>query len=180
MNRHGRRLLRFTLPAMLASALGATSLASAQALFTPTGSLNTPRDSHTATRLSDGTVLAAGGTNSDGTVGSAEIYNPMTGAWDVVSGATLRTPRWLHSATLLQDGKVLFVGGLDQKVENMLDVRAAQKGILVDRDYCRRATEKQADRKEWEPTGAQFQSGELVLGCRAMGEVVLEMLATSP
>ena len=104
MNRHGRRVLRFTLPAMLASALGAASFASAQSLFTATGSLNDARDSHTATRLADGRVLAVGGTNSGWPVASAEIYDPSTGVWTRSASALVKS-RSLHTATLLGDGK---------------------------------------------------------------------------
>ena len=50
MNRHERRFMRFILPAMLASAVSASSLASADTLFTVTGSLNVGRDAHSATR----------------------------------------------------------------------------------------------------------------------------------
>ena len=121
MNRHGRRLLRFTLPAMLASALGAASLASAQSLFTATGSLNDARDSHTATRLADGRVLAVAGTNSGWPVASAEIYDPSTGVWTRSAGPLVK-PRSLHSATLLGDGKVVIVGGLDENFAPVADV----------------------------------------------------------
>src|SRR5438067_1767258 len=111
MNRHGHGVVRFILVAIVAAATGATGLASADTLFTATGSLQTPRDSHTATRLANGSVVVAGGTNWDGTLGSAEIYNPATGQF-AGSVSSMRSPRSLHTATLLQNGKVLFVGGL--------------------------------------------------------------------
>src|SRR5437773_3574219 len=126
MNRHGRRL-QFTLPAMLSIALGATSLASAQPLFTPTGSLNAARDSHTATRLADGRVLAAGGTDAGAPVATGEIYDPLTGVWSV-SGNRMSTPRSLHTGTLLQDGKVLLVGGLDENYAAVTDVEVYNPG----------------------------------------------------
>src|SRR5262249_1782658 len=111
MTRQGRRLGRFILPAVLASALGAATLASADSLFVQTGSLITPRDSHTATRLASGGVRAAGGLNWGTTVATAEIYNPCTGTWTQTS-TTMHTARSQHTATLLNDGRVLVVGGM--------------------------------------------------------------------
>ena len=58
-----------------------TPLSPAAAAFSLTGPLNTARENHTATLLSDGTVPIAGGANSSGLLGSAELYNPMTGTF---------------------------------------------------------------------------------------------------
>jgi hypothetical protein len=44
--------------------------------FEPTGSLNTARDQHTATLLSNGMVLVAGGVSA-----SPELYEPAVGSW---------------------------------------------------------------------------------------------------
>jgi hypothetical protein len=43
-----------------------------------TGSLNTPRHFHTATRLTNGKVLVVGGQDADD---SAELYDPATGSF---------------------------------------------------------------------------------------------------
>ena len=52
--------------------------------FTVTGNLTTPRSSHTATLLNDGTVLVVGGADSNGAVlTSAEIYNSSAGTFTV-------------------------------------------------------------------------------------------------
>ena len=77
--------------------------------FENTGSLNTGRFRHTATLLSNGTVLVAGGGDFAST--SAELYEPPTGTWST-------TGSLIHghvggTATLLPNGKVLIVGGYD-------------------------------------------------------------------
>ena len=74
-----------------------------------TGSLNTPRSGYTATLLPNGKVLVTGGSNADGILASAELYNPSTGTWSPTGN--LNAPRIFHSATLLQNGKVLVAGG---------------------------------------------------------------------
>lgn len=76
--------------------------------FLPTGSMASPRSSHTATLLGDGTVLIAGGSDGEG-LASAEIYDPASGRF--VETAVMTTPRFLHSATLMNDGQVLIAGG---------------------------------------------------------------------
>ena len=79
--------------------------------FTATGSMTTPRHSHTATRLDDGTVLVAGGT-AGGVVrwASAEVYDPLTGTFAAVG--SMDTPRFRPTATRLADGAVLVAGGI--------------------------------------------------------------------
>lgn len=72
--------------------------------FTSTGSMGTKRSSHTATLLSDGRVLFAGGDT-----GSAELYDPGTGTFSPTGN--MSTFRALHTATLLPNGKVLILGG---------------------------------------------------------------------
>ena len=62
---------------------------------------------HTATLLPSGKVLVAGGYN-DGSLSSAELYDPATGTW---SGTVSLNARALHTATLLLSGKVLVAGG---------------------------------------------------------------------
>ena len=69
-------------PALILAGLFATSLATGltaaaqSGTFKLTGSLNTARYAHTATLLSNGEVLVAGGENASGTLASAELYNP--------------------------------------------------------------------------------------------------------
>jgi hypothetical protein len=80
----------------------------------PTGSMNTPRNGHTATLLQDGRVLLAGGFDIDDgkttqTTQTAELYNPASGKFTPAGDMT--TPRTGHSAALLSNGRVLIVGG---------------------------------------------------------------------
>jgi hypothetical protein len=73
--------------------------------------MTTPRSIHTATLLSNGTVLITGGQNSTGVLDSVEIYDPALGAFNTNSSLKMTTPRARHTATLLPNGKVLIVGG---------------------------------------------------------------------
>jgi len=81
--------------------------------FTPAGSLNTARYSHTATLLNNGMVLMAGGLDvNNNPLASAELYNPTTGAFTYAIGS-LNTARYSHTATLLNNGMVLMAGGFN-------------------------------------------------------------------
>ena len=89
-----------------------------------TGSLNTARTSHTATRLSDGRVLITGGAVGDWSnettgetdllviVATAELYDPASGTWSPTD--TMSTARRYHTATRLSDGRVLVAGGISE------------------------------------------------------------------
>jgi hypothetical protein len=80
--------------------------------FALTGSLNTGRSGHTATVLTNGSVLIAGGSDNLGNaVAGGEIYNPAAGTFSATG--SLSTPRSSHTATLLSNGTVLIVGGVD-------------------------------------------------------------------
>ena len=86
--------------------------------WVPTGNLNTPRDTHTATKLPNGTVLVHGGRTftadplSTIFLNTSELFAPGTGTWAPTGTAFYE--RTQHSATLLRNGKVLVVGGFVQ------------------------------------------------------------------
>ena len=86
--------------------------AQAQGAFAGTGHLSTERMGHTATLLTNGKVLVAGGSAllaGQPVWASAELYDPLTGAFALTNSMT--TPRVGHTATSLPDGRVLIVGG---------------------------------------------------------------------
>ena len=64
---------------------------------------------YTATQLTDGRVLVAGGFGESGALDTVEIYDPSTGGWS--STGSMTVGRSSHTATLLHDGSVLVVGG---------------------------------------------------------------------
>ena len=77
--------------------------------FSATGSMITSRSGHTATLLTNGNVLIAGGGGFTGE-GSAELYDPSNRTF--ARTGEMITPRSGHTATLLADGKVLITGGM--------------------------------------------------------------------
>lgn len=85
--------------------------------WTPAASLRTGRWNHTATLLSDGTVLVVGGetdpppgaTGINAVTDSVERYEPLRDTW--APAGRMRLPRTDHLATLLPDGRVLVSGG---------------------------------------------------------------------
>jgi N-acetylneuraminic acid mutarotase len=77
--------------------------------WTPTGTMLSARDGHTATLLANGRVLVAGGTNNGVALTSAELYNATTGTW--ASTGNMHVARSQARAVLLPNGSVLIVGG---------------------------------------------------------------------
>jgi N-acetylneuraminic acid mutarotase len=71
--------------------------------------MHVARDGHTATLLTNGTVLASGGEGSNGVTTSTEIYNPSTGSWSATGN--LNVARASYDAVLLPSGKILVAGG---------------------------------------------------------------------
>ena len=107
------QVVQAALASPISKPIGASTTAPSH--WSTTGSLHTGRDGHTATLLSNGQVLVAGGNNRDyfnqsgGTLSSAELYDPAMGIWTITG--SLNTPREAHTATLLPTGKVLVAGG---------------------------------------------------------------------
>jgi hypothetical protein len=76
------------------------------------GSMNEGRYNHTVTLLDSGKVLVLGGTGDGKTsLDSAEVYDPETGVWSILS--PMSQSRMRHTATGLDSGKVLVTGGYD-------------------------------------------------------------------
>jgi Galactose oxidase, central domain len=97
---------------------------SSDVTFSDTSDMSTARVSHTATRLTGGEVLIAGGATSSamcdrgigkstfGPVASAELFNSAASGTFATTG-NMETARAAQTATLLSNGKVLVVGGVD-------------------------------------------------------------------
>ncbi len=88
----------------------------------PTAGLITARAMHTATLLTNGTVLFAGGESSASPTTSIEAYTPAAGGTPAsfapltAAGGTqaaLTTARYAHTANLDANGEVIFAGGQD-------------------------------------------------------------------
>ncbi len=77
--------------------------------WSTTGSMHAARSGHSATRLDDGRVLVAGGSDAlGGALASAELYDPSAGTW--TSTGSMVRPLFFPKATLLPDGRVLVMG----------------------------------------------------------------------
>jgi len=91
--------------------LDASVLQPAQAgIWVGNSPMTIARYDHTATLLTNGMVLVAGGGYNAGYFSSAELYNPATRRWTATGSMTVN--RAMHTATLLPNGKVLVAGGL--------------------------------------------------------------------
>jgi hypothetical protein len=106
------------------TAASASPVVQVPASWTATGSLLEARANHTATLLSDGRVLVAGGGGSglSALLATAELYDPASGSWTATG--SMNGVRILHTATLLADGRVLVAGGADGIGETSVDALA--------------------------------------------------------
>jgi hypothetical protein len=82
--------------------------------FSNSGVMSKPRRGQSATLLLSEKILITGGKNAATIYKTAEIYDPVSGAFSMAPG-TMNSARYRHTATLLLDGKVLIAGGQDTK-----------------------------------------------------------------
>jgi N-acetylneuraminic acid mutarotase len=85
------------------------SLAAASGTWTAIANMHNARESHTATLLSNGNVVVAGGQNNGNVIANTEVYSPTTGGW--TASGNLNTARASANAVLLASGSVLVAGG---------------------------------------------------------------------
>jgi hypothetical protein len=83
--------------------------------FSSAGNFTLSRSGYTATLLTNGTVLIAGGEQAGVAVTSAELLDPTTGTLSLTGGLVIA--RKGHTATRLKDGRVLVTGGTDRSGE---------------------------------------------------------------
>jgi N-acetylneuraminic acid mutarotase len=96
--------------------------------WSSTGPMHEGRQNQTATLLSGGDVLVAGGFVSCDDdfcldTATAELYDPSTGRW--ATTGSMRGPREQFTATLLGDGDVLVAGGLNAAEYNPVGMKTA-------------------------------------------------------
>src|SRR5262245_13363330 len=89
----------------VAACMMAQPCISAPGHFENTANLANAREGHTATVLTNGKVLVAGGKGTSGPAPTAELFDSASNAWTLTG--SLLEPRYSHTATLLLNGKVL-------------------------------------------------------------------------
>jgi hypothetical protein len=77
--------------------------------FAAACTMETARESHTATLLDNGLVLIAGGDDRSASLATAELFNPGTHSFAPIGD--MADARARHTAIALTDGKVLVSGG---------------------------------------------------------------------
>jgi hypothetical protein len=105
-----------TISANIGAVTGTAPLSIVANAWFPTGQMTSGRSEHTATLLTNGTVLAAGGAaeyppNMTAITSSAEIYDSQAETWTLTGSMT--TARGNHTATLLPNDTVLAAGGFE-------------------------------------------------------------------
>jgi hypothetical protein len=77
--------------------------------FSLAGPMSVARINHTATLLTNGFVLVAGGNTASGATNVLEVFDPTNEVF--LPAVSLSLARVGHSATLLADGRVMLAGG---------------------------------------------------------------------
>ena len=92
----------------------------ATATWYSTDELKTARYGHTATLLSDGKVLLAGGSNGSGALNSAELYDAAAGTIAIpkIVGASVAGKKLFILGEKFQLGAVILLNGEDQRTTN--------------------------------------------------------------
>jgi hypothetical protein len=119
---------------LLLGAIEQICIAQSPGAFTPTGHLTTPRQHHTATLLTNGKVLIAGGQmnlpSADVAPSSAELYDPI--AVTFTAAGNMVSARYGHTATMLPNGQVLIVGGSSSAPERPLVAGGSTVDVQVE------------------------------------------------
>ena len=116
-----------------------------QRTWTSVGNLTTSRYAHTATLLTSGKVLVAGGRSVIGPITDGEVFDPATGTWAPTANKT-GSGHSTHDAVLLPTGQVLVVGGSDDATLGKVDAYdpatnrwTAMTGLILGRTQPRAA-----------------------------------------
>ena len=123
--------------ALLAASVDQALAQSASTSWTFTGSLNTPRDGHTATLLPNGKILVIGGSGPADSPASAELYDPGTGKWSITG--SLNVVKY-GCARLLLTGKVLVVGDGSAELYDPSTGTFTVTGSMLEHSSCSTAT----------------------------------------
>jgi hypothetical protein len=94
---------------VVAASSAAHAASSTSGTWMRTGSMTTPREGQTAVLLANGQVLVMAGTNSNGALSSAELFNPATGKFSATGD--MGAARGSFTATALPNGQALVTGG---------------------------------------------------------------------
>ena len=115
-------------PVLITGMSATTTTAQTPGTWTATGSMSVARQAYfTATLLTNGKVLVAGGSDGAAALSSAELYDSSTGTWTPT--ASMSTARVGHTATLLPDGKVLVAGGQSTTVHSTAELYDPVTGL---------------------------------------------------